>query len=255
VSALRVLIVDDEPPAREGLRAMLEAEPDVEVVGDCGNGRDAGERIRALSPDVVFLDIRMPEKDGFAVVEDLAPGGGPAIVFVTAFDEHALRAFEVHALDYLLKPFGERRLREALVRAREHLRRGTTAVLTREILRVLGERSAPAASDRIAVRGEDRIHLLAQDDFDWAQAADERVEVHVRGRRQVLRETFADLVARLDPARFARIHRSVIVNLERVRELQPFFRGDYVVLLEDGTRLRLSRTYREELGKRIGHGL
>ena len=254
MSVLRVLIVDDEPPAREGLRAMLEAEPDVEVVGDCGNGRDAAERIRALAPDVVFLDIQMPEKDGFGVVEDLPPPR-PAIVFVTAFDEHALRAFEVHALDYLLKPFGERRLREALVRVREHRRRGTAAVLSRELLRVLEERSAPPASDRIAVRGEDRIHLLAQDDVDWAQAADERVEIHVRGRRQVLRESFADLVARLDPARFARIHRSVVVNLERIRELQPFFRGDYVVLLEDGTRLRLSRTYREELGRRIGHGL
>jgi two-component system, LytTR family, response regulator len=255
VSALRVLIVDDEPPARDGLRAMLEAEPEVEVVGDCGNGREAGERIQTLSPDLVFLDIRMPEKDGFAVVAELPAGARPAIVFVTAFDEHALRAFEVHALDYLLKPFGERRLRQALLRVREHLRRGTAAVLTRELLRVLEERTAPVPSGRIAVRGEDRIHLLAQEDVDWAQAADEKVEIHVRGRRQVLRDTFADVVARLDPARFARIHRSIVVNLERIRELQPFFRGDYVVLLEDGTRLRLSRTYREELGKRIGHGL
>ena len=230
---IRALIVDDEPIARETIRLILAAELDVEVVGAC-SGVDAVAQHAALRPDVIFLDVQMPEVGGFDVVAAIGPVAAPAIVFVTAYDEHAVRAFEVHALDYVVKPFDDRRLRAALGRVRERLARGGRAWI-----------------QRFFVRGRDKTVVVAAADVDWLEAADDHVELHAGGAVHVLRERLAELEHRLDPARFVRIHRSTIVNLERVRELHPLFRGDALVVLAGGATLRLSRSRRAEFERRL----
>jgi two-component system LytT family response regulator len=245
---LRVLLVDDEPLVRRGLRAFLAAEPDVTVVGECGDGRDAVRVIRAERPDLVFLDVQMPELDGLGVVDALEEDERPpALVFVTAYDAYALRAFEVHAVDYLLKPFDEGRFRTALARARQRLARADTPApgdpRLEALLREL--RPAPAYAERLLVRTASRMLPVPVAAIDWIEAADNYVRLHVGAERHALRETIKGLEARLDPRRFARIHRSTIVNLDRVREVRPLPSGDCVLLLLDGTQLSLSRGYRE----------
>ena len=266
---LRVLLVDDEPLVRRGLRAFLGAEPDVEVVGECRDGNEAVAAVRALAPDVVFLDVQMPELDGFGVLDALG-ADRPAVVFVTAFDAYAIRAFDVHAVDYLLKPFDEPRFRVALDRARERIavRRGapndTRAAEARVDARVderldallaqlRGDgRVAGAWLARIAIRESDRVTYVPVTEVDWLEADDNYVRVHTRGGARLVRETLKSLETRLDPARFARIHRSAIVNLERVRELRPTFNGEYVVVLATGARLTLSRGQRDAFFERMG---
>jgi two-component system LytT family response regulator len=255
---IRALIVDDEPAARDTIRALLADDPEVRVVGECGDGRSALEAIRRATPQLVFLDVQMPEMDGFAMLRHLAPSELPVLVFTTAYDQYALQAFAVHALDYLLKPFDDDRFREALGRAKERVRQGRVHAVTRQ-LRELLDGSEGAGSDardryltRIVVRSGERTVVLAVRDIDWIEADGDCLQIHAGRARYVLRDTMKDLERRLEPARFVRIHRSTIVNVERIRELQPYFRGEYVVILHDGSRLKLSRRSRARLEEVLG---
>ena len=270
---IRVLVVDDEPIARRRVRRMLKAEQDVDVVAECGNGREAVEAIRQHRPDLVFLDIQMPDVDGFGVVSEIGPENMPAVVFVTAYDEYALRAFEVHALDYILKPFDAERFKAAFGRARSHLDQAANAQAGRRLKLLLervladggsaGEGEMPAAApaaasatparhlDRLMVKHDGRVFFVKVQDVDWFEAAGNYVRIHIGKTNHLIRETMAGIEASLNPATFARIHRAVIVNLDRIRELQPWFAGDYLVILRDGQQLKLSRTYRDQLQARM----
>jgi len=216
----KVVVVDDEPLAREGLRALLAGDREVEVVAECADGQAAIEAIRRLKPDIVFLDVQMPDLDGFDVLRALAGEPLPAVVFVTAYDKYALRAFDVHAVDYLLKPFHDERFAEALAIAKA--RRGED--MTERIARLLDERKPKVM--RVLVKTGGRVLFIRADEIDWIEAADYYVKLHVAGKVHMLRESMAALEARLDPELFFRVHRSAIVNLERVRELQPFSQGE-----------------------------
>jgi len=247
---LRVLVVDDEPLARRGIHARLGRMADVEIVGECASGREAVDAIRGLSPDLVFLDVQMPGLDGFGVVEAVGAERMPVVVFVTAYDQHALRAFEARALDYLLKPIDDERFEQAVARARARVAERRESAVGR---RLAAAPAAPAAPlERILVRSGGRVLLVAADEVDWIEAAGDYLRLHVGPARHLLRETMGALEARLDPRRFVRIHRSTIVNVSRIRELQPYFNREYVVLLRDGTRLKLSRGYRERLELLLG---
>jgi len=242
---IRVLIVDDEPIARRGIRQQLRGEAGLEVIGECGDGAAAIEAITGLAPDLVFLDIQMPEVGGFDVVEAIGVARMPAVVFVTAYDEHALRAFDVHAVDYVLKPIDRHRFRTAVERARRRLAHAT-GQLDRRLAAALGELGRPAHdyAKRLAIKGDGRVILVDVDEVDRLETAGNYVEVHSGARHHLVRETMASLEARLDPARFVRVSRSSIVNADRVRELQPMFNGDFVVVLRDGTKVAGSRRYR-----------
>ena len=258
---IRVLIVDDEPLARRRIRSLLEGDSEVEVVGEAGNGVDAVEAIRAQSPDVVFLDIQMPELDGFGVVREVGVDELPVVVFVTAHDEHALEAFSVHALDYLLKPVERERFRDALDRAKAQLRgRGVGATAGAAGLGAepaqLGSRldallrhldAEQRFPGRLAIKTDGRVLFVRTDDIDWIETAGNNLKIHVGRDVHLLRATMSRIEQRLSPRKFLRIHRSILVNLDRVRELQPWFQGDYVVILKDGTRLTSGRSYRAAL--------
>jgi two-component system LytT family response regulator len=253
------MIVDDEAIARERVRRLLAAEPDVTVVGECSSGPQAIADIDRLQPDVVFLDVQMPGCDGFEVLRSLHSGKLPVVVFVTAFDQYALQAFDVHALDYLLKPFDARRLRQSLDRARAQLSvspNGYEARLAALIERVSEERTrlaealaraTPQYLERVSVRLDGRILFVRVSDIDWVESSHNYVRLHVGKEIYRLRESLSDMATRLDPSRFTRIHRFTIVNLDRIREVQPWFSGDYVVILQNGQRLRMSRSYRGAL--------
>lgn len=273
MTPIRTLIVDDEPLAREGLRVLLEKEPEVEVVGECRDGREAVRSLRELEPDLVFLDVQMPEMDGFEVLEAVAGSleHAPTVVFVTAYDEFALRAFDVHALDYLLKPFDDARFEQALQRARSELDRRRDSDLTVRIEALLAERhelevgpagrSAPDESDedgsirRFVVRSSGRIHFVDVDEVDWIEAAGDYVRLHAGGRSHLMRETMKVLEHGLDPGEWVRIHRSTIARISHVREIRTTDSGQYVVVLADGTRRSLSRTGRERLEEVLGRAL
>lgn len=241
---LRVLLVDDEAPARRRLRRLLSAERDVTIVGECGDGASALEAVARMRPDLVFLDVQMPAQNGFDVLQAL-PARAPAILFVTAFDRYALRAFDVHAVDYLLKPFTAERFRTALDRARERLAAKTRDDGVHRLADALRRR--PTYLARIAVRSAARTIFVDVASIDWMDAADNYVRLHVRGREYLARDTLASLEAQLDPDRFARIHRSAIVQVDRVVETRPVSHGDAEIRLRDGTRLAVSRTWREAL--------
>jgi two-component system LytT family response regulator len=259
--SLRTLIVDDEPLAREGMRMHLAGEPDVEVVGEAGDGMQAVEAIRTLAPDLVFLDVQMPEMDGLQVVERVGAARMPAVIFATAYHQHAVRAFELHAVDYLLKPVTEERLRAALGRARLRLSaRSETELAARleallEDFRALRERadgSAAAPAPRkyaswISVAGRNSTQLVRVEDVDWFEAEGNYVRLHVGTTSHLIRSTLRGMEEQLDPTAFIRIHRSTIVNVNRIREIQPWFGGDYIAMLHDGRQLRVSRSHREAL--------
>jgi two-component system LytT family response regulator len=247
---IRVLIVDDEPIARRGIRRQLQDEAGLEVVAECGDGAAAIDAITDLAPDLVFLDIQMPEVSGFEVVEAIGVARMPAVIFVTAYDEHALRAFDVHAVDYVLKPIDRNRFRTAVERARQRLEQ-PPGDLDKRISAALGELGRPVQdyAKRLAIRGDGRVILIDVDEVERLEAAGNYVEVHSGGRHHLLRETMASLESRLDPARFVRVSRSSIVNAGRVRELQPMFSGDFVVVLRDGTKVAGSRRYRAAFDK------
>jgi two-component system LytT family response regulator len=261
---LRVLIVDDEPLARRGVRARLLAlgGGGLEIVGECAGGRDAVRAIGELAPDLVFLDVQMPGLDGFGVIEAVGAERMPAVVFVTAYDQHALRAFDAHALDYLLKPIDDERFAVAVSRARQRVaerRSGARAdALAARLAAALAGLGAPAAApesasgDRLVVRDRGRVLLIDPAEVDWVEAEGDYVRLHVGGRGHLHRETMAAMEARLGPRRFARIHRSAIVNVDRVREVRPRGDREYTVVLRDGTRLGLSRGYRDRMRALLG---
>jgi two-component system LytT family response regulator len=244
---LRVLIVDDEDPARELLREYLGGEADVEVAGECRNGFEAVKAVAELRPDLVLLDIQMPKLTGFEVLELI--GREVAVIFVTAFDEHALRAFEVNAVDYLLKPVAPDRFRAALARARGRLQ-ARAPVPVAEI--VQSARPPGAKVERILVRDGAKVVVIAAGDLDYAEAQDDYVGLHTKGKVHLKQQTLAELAVALDPARFVRIHRTAIVNIDQIKELQPLFHGEYQVVLRDKTELPLSRGYRDRLQEVIG---
>lgn len=249
--SLRVLIVDDEDLARARLRRLLRDEPDVVVAGEAADGERALDAIERLRPDAMFLDVQMPVLDGFGVLRACEPGATPLVVFVTAWEEHAVRAFEVNAVDYLLKPYSPRRVKEATRRLVERRQAGPGA--ERERLRALLAGLAPASrgADRLLVPTTHGSRVVRCRDIDWISAADNYVELHVGDASHLLRETLASLEPRLDPRQFQRIHRSTIVNVTRVRELRALFAGDAELVLEDGRRLRVSRTYRAVVESRL----
>ena len=245
---VRVLVVDDEPLARAGLRAILREERDLSVVGESGCGTEAIAAIDALSPDLVFMDIALPDLDGFDVIARLPVSRRPAIVFVTAHSDQALRAFEARALDYVTKPIRRERVREAVARARERIR-----------LERLDRQPAPlpavAANGPLALKVDGRMQLIDQQSIDWIEADDDHVVVRCGERAWRSRETLRHVAARLDPVRFVQIHRSTVVRLAAVRELQPWFHGDYVAILHSGAKLRLSRSFRDSVASRLRRAL
>jgi len=252
---IRTLIVDDEPLARRRVRRLLKTEGDISVVGESGDGRAAIEAIRILRPDLVFLDVQMPEADGFAVLRAVGDAM-PAVVFVTAFDQYALGAFEVHALDYLLKPFNRTRFLQTVARAREHLARARVGAADPKVMGLIDElQVAKRHLRRFVVRAPGRLLLVDAGQVDWIEAADNYALLHVGAATHLVRETMAGLASELDPDRFVRIHRSTIVQIDRVRELLPAFHGDFIVVLRDGTRLNMSRGYRSAVEAVLGRSL
>lgn len=257
---LRVMIVDDEAPAREGLRIRLKREPGVVIIGEFAEAADALSAIRADPPDVLFLDIEMPVLDGFALLARTDDVPLPAVVFVTAHEEHAIHAFDISALDYLLKPVDQERLHESIARVREHLDRMTKGELADRMLGLMrdaGHEATRSASHtkpsvRIPVRKEGNIQFVTADEIDWIDAAGDSVRLHAGKSTHLIRKSMGEILAMLDPTQFLRIHRSTIVNVERVRELQPYFHGEYVVVLRDGTKLKLSRGHRDDLSRVLG---
>lgn len=257
---IRALIVDDEPIARRGIRLMLEQEDDVDIIGECSNGQDAIDAIQEQRPDLVFLDVQMPDLNGFEVLEAVGMAAMPVVIFVTAYDRYAIQAFEVHALDYLLKPFDDERFQAALDRARLHIRRFKEGVFTQklqtllEALELLRE-PAPEKTDyldRLAVKAGGRVQFFKVEEVDWIEAAGDYMCLHVGQKPHYVRETMSTLEAKLDPRRFVRIHRSTIVNVDRIRELRGQDSGGYVVRLYDGTELKLSRSYQSQVFSLFG---
>ena len=247
-TVIRTLIVDDQLIAREALRRLLKNEPDVEIIGLPASGQEAVEAITNLAPDLVFLDVQMPDLDGFGVLAAIDLRPMPIIIFVTANDDFAVRAFEVHALDYLLKPVSHDRFQTALGRARARLQSQKTDELNRGLAALLHDlKSAPRTSERLAVKSDGRVLFLRLEDLDWVEAADNYVSLHVGPESHLLRETMAALEKKLPPDRFLRISRSVIVNIEQIKELHPMFHGEYTVILRGGARLTLTRSYRDKL--------
>jgi len=250
---IKALIVDDEPIARRNLRALLRGYPEVELIGECGSGAEAVRLIRAGPPDLLFLDVQMPEMNGFDVLKQIDLGIIPAVIFVTAYDQYALKAFDVQALDYLLKPFDDERFAQAIGRARTQLEQRATAGLKERLLALLEAEEKPSSvqppayEEKFLIKSASRVFFLRAEEIDWIEAADYYVCLHTGGQSHVLRRTMADLEARLDPDRFCRIHRSTIVNIGRVREVQARQGGDYIVLLVDETELRLSRSRKEQI--------
>jgi two-component system LytT family response regulator len=253
---IRTLIVDDEPIARERIRSLLAAEADVEILGECREGNEAVATIRREKPDLVFLDVQIPELDGFGVVKALEGERLPAIVFVTAYDQYALQAFEVHAVDYLLKPFDEERFRVALERARKTVEAEVGNGVNDRLLALLKDlKPEPQFLERVVVRNSGRLFFLRADEIDWIESSGNYVCLHAGKESHLVRETMSAIEARLDPAQFIRIHRTAIVRIDQIKELHPLFHGEYEVALRDGTRLTLSRSYRDRLQGLLGKEL
>ena len=256
MTKIRTLIVDDEPMARERVLTLLQQQPDIEIVGECADGAQALSAIERLDPELVFLDVQIPVMDGFGVIRALSPQRIPMVVFTTAYDEYALRAFEVHALDYLLKPFDGPRFLRTLERARERLERQRAGDLGKRLLAMVQDlKPEPTqAPDRLVVKSGGRIFFIRTDEIDWVDAAGNYVRLHVKGDAYLFRETMSAMEARLDPNRFVRIHRSHIVNADRIKELQPGA-GDHSVILRSGVKLPLSRGYKDRLQDRMGRSM
>jgi len=272
-SKIRTMIVDDEPAARRGVQVLLEKDPDIAVVGEAASGHEAVRKLKAEKPDLVFLDVQMPELNGFKVLQSLDAAELPAVIFTTAFDQHALEAFEVNAVDYLLKPYEDDRFWTALRRAKSEIARRQTDALSAKLSQLLEHlqgnlgpavEAAPSAvpsvvepavapepesvtRERILLRSGGEIFFLRAEDVDWIEAEGDYMKFHAAGRAHLLRETMSNLESRLDSKRFVRIHRSTIVNIDRVKKLSPSFAGEYAVILQDGTKLRLSRGYHDRL--------
>lgn len=276
MNPISVLVVDDEPLARRRLRRLLESRSDLVLVGEARGGREAVESIRKLSPQLIFLDIQMPDWDGIRVLEEVGPERIGAVVFVTAYDRFALRAFDLHAVDYLLKPFSDGRFEQAVKRALARLRREAADTLTQQLLHLLDEYGARASSvpgsgpsavgrrlqrpsegrdsqgERLSVRVGRKVRVLRISEIDWLEASGSYVRIHQRSGAFLVRETLASMVDQLPAGDFLRIHRSTAVNIQRVTEVLPFTHRELILVLEDGTRLKMSRTYREAVEARLG---
>ncbi|MBI1392083.1 MAG: response regulator [Alphaproteobacteria bacterium] len=266
-SSIRVILVDDEPLANKGMRARLEAYEEIEIVAECLNGREAVKQIKALSPDLIFLDIQMPGIDGFGVVRALLGGPAPLVVFVTAYDKFAIEAFEANALDYLVKPVEAVRLEAAIERAREAIRSRTAASRESRLVELLaslsdGDRdrikeliddpdwvAKERFAERLSFKDGSKVVILNADDIEWIDAAGDYMCVHAGGKTHIIRETMKTLQQRLDPTRFQRIHRSAIVNVNKVKELHPHSNGEYFLTLENGSELKLSRSYKDVVAR------
>jgi two-component system LytT family response regulator len=250
---LKALIVDDEPIACRRIQRMLADDPDIQVVGTCTNGQQAIEAIQQYSPDLLFLDIQMPGMNGFTVLENISAQKMPHVIFVTAYDQYALRAFEVHALDYLLKPFDRERFSGAVSRAKKQIEKDRSTQINHGILSLLKEFNTKSEYvKRLVIKTNGRIFFLKTDEIDWVEAEGKYVYLHVGKDSHLMRQSISGLESELDPAKFIRIHRSAIVNIERIQELQPWFHGEYRVLLRNGTQLMLSRSHREKLQSLLG---
>jgi len=250
---IRAIIVDDEPLARKFLRQMLQDDPDTEIIAECGSGYEALPAIRKLQPDLLFLDIQMPEMDGFAILQALDQQRMPLVVFVTAYDQYAMRAFEVHALDYLLKPFDDQKFERTMKRVKAQIRGKERERTDSQMLAFLKElKDKSSYLERISIKTADRITLLRVEEIDWIEADDNYVQIHAGKSSHQLRETITNLERQLNPAKFLRIHRSSIVNLERIESLEQMFHGEYRVILKNGSELTLSRRYREKARQLLG---
>jgi len=263
---IKVLIVDDEPLARDKIRGMLKGKEDFEIVGEAGNGKEAVKEIQKLEPDLLFLDVQMPEMDGFHVLQTIGANRIPMVVFVTAYDRYALQAFEVFALDYLLKPFDRERFEKALVRARTQLDQEKRKDLTQGLQALMEELSrvrqggslgspGPKFLERLAIKASGRIFFLRTLDIDYIESEGNYIRVHAGKESHLIREAMSVLETQLDPKKFLRIHRCTIVNVDRIQELQPWFHGEYRVILRNGVQLTLSRSYREKLREFLGKSL
>ncbi len=253
---IKALIVDDEQLARKMIRRLLDGHGEIEIIGECENGREAITAIETAQPDLVFLDIQMPEVDGFAVLESLTGKHLPHIVFVTAYDQYAIRAFEVHALDYLLKPFDRERFEQALERALAQIESEKDSHLNQRLLSLLGEHTgATNYLGRMIIKNDGRVFFLKTDEIFWIEAQGNYVLLYTERQKHFFREAISSLESKLDPHQFKRIGRSAIVNLDQVRELQVWSRGDYKVVLRNGAELKLSHRYRENLSKYLGGNL
>jgi two-component system LytT family response regulator len=253
---IRTLIVDDEPLARERIRTLLADEPDLEIIGECANGAEALAAIQNQKPDLLFLDVQMPEMDGFEVLEKISADKIAAVIFVTAYDQYALRAFEVRALDYLLKPFDRERFDKALQRARTQIQQAASGDLNQRLLALLEDlRAEKKWLARLVIKSGGRVFFLKVDEIDWIEAAGNYARLHVARESHLLRETIKNLETQLDPNKFLRINRSTIVRIDRIKELQPWFHGEHVIILQDGTQLTSSRGYREKLEEFLGKSL
>jgi two-component system, LytTR family, response regulator len=244
---IRTVIADDEELARRGLRALAQRCEDLELICECRNGREAVDAIHRHRPDLVFLDVQMPGKTGFDVISAIPEDQRPHVVFVTAYDKFALRAFEVHALDYLLKPVNEERFDAAVAHVRGAMSRATDNVIVQRVRQVEG-----SAVDRLPIKINGRIMVIRVTDIAWIEADGDYVSVHVGGKTLLMRETIAAVELRLAPSGFVRIHRSTLVNVERVKELRPEDKGEYTVVLNDGTELKLTRHYRASVARLVG---
>lgn len=247
MKSIRTLIVDDEMHARRGLRTLLAGEHDIDVVGEAVHGVQAVERIRALCPDLVFLDVEMPEMSGLGVVEEVGPDRMPLVVFVTAYDQYAVSAFDASAVDYLLKPFTDQRFAAALDRVRRARGGEVERTLGGRLRQLLGHVRNDGMVERFTVKVGDTLEVHRADEIDWVEADEYYVKLHIGDKVHMVRQTMGSLEEQLPSDRFARIHRSTIVNLDRIVALEPLFQGDYTVVLHDGTRLRMSRRRRETL--------
>jgi len=253
---IRVMVVDDEPLARGMVREMLDSDPEAEIVGECANGRDAISAIKSLGPDLIFLDVQMPEFGGFDVLEAFADEPLPRVIFVTAYDQYAVRAFEVHALDYLLKPFDRERFMTAWQRAKLQISKDQFDRRDQHIMALLEElKAGPRYIERLVVKTAGRVFFLDINDIDCIEAEGNYVRVHNGPKSYLLRETISGLESQLDPKEFLRIHRSAIVRIDKIKELQPWFHGEYHVILEGGKQLTLSRNYRSNLQEAVGNSL
>lgn len=254
---IEALIIDDEPLAREKVRGFLDGEVDVSVVAECRDGREALEALETHRPDLVFLDVQMPEMDGFEVLANVEPEHLPTVIFTTAYDQYALKAFDVHAVDYLLKPFDRERFQQALSRARGEIERRQIGDMRGHIQALLDHvaERRPKPPQRLVIKSSGRVVFLKVDDIDWIDAAGNYVKLHSGGESHLLRETMSRLEERLDASKFIRIHRSTIVNIECIKELQQQFHGDYLVVLKSGQRLTLSRSYREKIQQMLDSSL
>lgn len=249
--SIRALIADDEPLGRQSIRRFLKNHSDIQVLAECGDGESAVAAILSAKPDLIFLDVQMPELDGFAVVNRIGIGRMPATIFVTAYDRYALAAFDANALDYLLKPFGKTRFDRALNRAREHLAGSANRESMQRALQMIESVTAKMYVDRLPVAENGRIFFVKTGDVEWIESAGNYARLHVASRHYEIRETLTNLESKLNPQQFVRIHRSAIVNLHYIKEVHPWFHGYHLVLLESGQELRMSR-YQQRVAERLG---